>query len=78
MVLIVLTILMAWCFNCFYPKERMLSLFPQAGQQYILLRILILDWIMVKKKNSMFAVKIVSEYDQEIPQSQTADKPVAS
>ena len=25
-----------------------------------------------------FSFKIVSEYDQEIPQSQTADKPVAS
>ena len=33
---------------------------------------------MVKKKNSMFAEKIVNEYDQEIPQSQTADKLVAS
>ena len=26
----------------------------------------------------LYLTKIVSEYDQEIPQSQTADKPVAS
>ena len=29
------------------------------------------------KKTSCFWVKIVSEYDQEIPQSQNADKPMA-
>ena len=31
----------------------------------------------LKKRNLQNDTKIVSEYDQEIPQSQTADNPVA-
>ena len=33
--------------------------------------------VMLKKVELMIAAKIVSAYDQEIPQSQTADNPVA-
>ena len=42
-----------------------------------------LGWLPVSKRvdqiilNIVFKIKIVSEYDQEIPQSQTADNPVA-
>ena len=32
---------------------------------------------MIRLTNSGQLLKIVSEYDQEIPQSQTADKPMA-
>ena len=32
---------------------------------------------MVKCLSKMVRFKIVSEYDQEIPQSQTADKPMS-
>ena len=35
-------------------------------------------WDTFKKADTSTAAKIVSEYDQEIPQPQTADKPVAS
>ena len=34
-------------------------------------------WCESTTENSNFILKIVSEYDQEIPQSQTADNPVA-
>ena len=37
----------------------------------------IIDDLAFKNANSPRAAKIVSEYDQEIPQSQTADDPVA-
>ena len=35
------------------------------------------DNLVVEFNNKASQVKIVSEYDQEIPQSQTADKPMA-
>ena len=37
-----------------------------------------LDHHLNKLCEPHITIKIVSEYDQEIPQSQTADKPVAS
>ena len=36
-----------------------------------------LDWKSVRRQITALITKIVSEYDQEIPQSQTADNPVA-
>ena len=33
--------------------------------------------ISFKKSLGLYVLRIVSEYDQEIPQSQTADNPVA-
>ena len=34
-------------------------------------------WFMLRRYKGYSLPKIVSEYDQEIPQSQTADKPMA-
>ena len=57
------------------------ALFAQRKQYFGDLRSLIVDCVGIKQWESTFNTKenIVktSEYDQEIPQSQTADNPVA-
>ena len=51
------------------PRFKLLKV-DKDGSSYVIASI----WTQIEKKVWAFTLKIASEYDQEIPQSQTADK----
>ena len=59
-------------------KVRNLANGDPEGQILDILLLQKASWLSSKKKSNTWAAIIVSEYDQEIPQSQTADSPVSS